>query len=115
MYFMILGDSRAILEKPVHMVLRPASPTSRSFARVPLTHGLQLPADRTDAIGLCHLYHHLSTWIPPWESQARYIFQHNGFGGPFMGISESISLGQTQSLSGFLSNIFRREAGSIMV
>lgn len=31
------------MEKPLHMVLIPMSPTSHSFARVPLTHGLQLP------------------------------------------------------------------------
>lgn len=93
MYFMILKDIRA-----THMVLIPMSLMSPSFARVPLTHGLQLLLYKTDAIELCHLYHHLNTQIPPWESQARYVFQHNGFSGPFI---ESISHGPTQSQSGF--------------
>lgn len=45
MYFMILKDTRAILEKPVHVVLIPISPHSHSFALF-LTHGRQLPCTK---------------------------------------------------------------------
>lgn len=96
---MILKDIRAILLNPVHMVLIPVSPYF--FICSYSSHTWDTAAlYETDAIELCHLYHHLSTRIPPRESRARQVFKNNGIGGLFIDVFESISQAQTQSLNG---------------